>query len=79
MNHSQILVLQLEDIFVSQIISTSNSVDQDYTETEKLNQVLLGKFFPQVSHFYTRNQFESLMVSFKSDGTMQLEGNLLFC
>lgn len=46
MNHSQILVLQLEDIFVSQIISTSNSVDQDYTETEKLNQVLLGKFFP---------------------------------
>lgn len=43
MNHFHILVLQLIDLFVSQIISASNSVDQDFIEIEKLSQVLLGK------------------------------------
>lgn len=43
MNHFHILVLQLIDLFVSQIISASNSVDQDFIEIENLSQVLLGK------------------------------------
>lgn len=43
MNHFHILVLQLVDLFVSQIISASNSVDQDFIEIENLSQVLLGK------------------------------------
>lgn len=43
MNHFHILVLQLIDLFVSQIISASNSVDQDFIEIENLSQVLFGK------------------------------------
>lgn len=43
MNHFHILVLQLVDLFVSQIISASNSVDQEFIEIENLSQVLLGK------------------------------------